>query len=70
MQRRDVLKGMAWGGAAIAAVRMAPAVARPALDGVGAKLAMLERRHGGRLGVAILIPAAVGAKATATTNAS
>jgi len=33
---------------------MLPAVAKPALDGAGAKLAMLERRHGGRLGVAIL----------------
>jgi beta-lactamase class A len=54
MRRRDVLKGMALGGAAIAAVRMLPAAARPALDGAGAKLAMLEHRHGGRLGVAIL----------------
>ena len=54
MRRRDVLKGMALGGAFIAAGRAAPAVAKPALDGVGSKLAMLERRHGGRLGVAIL----------------
>lgn len=54
MRRRDVLKGMALGGAAIVAVRMVPAMARPALDGTGAKLATLERRHGGRLGVAIL----------------
>jgi beta-lactamase class A len=54
MQRRDVLKGMALGGVAVALARMAPATARPALDGAGAKLAMLERRHGGRLGVAIL----------------
>src|SRR6185312_6124073 len=54
MRRRDMLKGMALGGAAIAVARMAPATARPALDGAGAKLAMLERRHGGRLGVAIL----------------
>ena len=54
MRRRDVLKGMALGGAAITTVRMLPAVAKPALDGAGAKLAMLERRHGGRLGVAIL----------------
>lgn len=54
MRRRDVLKGMALGGAAIAAAGLVPAVARPALDGAGAKLAMLERRHGGRLGVAIL----------------
>ena len=54
MRRRDVLKGMALGGAAIAAGRIAPAMAKPALDGTGAQLAMLERRHGGRLGVAIL----------------
>ena len=54
MLRRDLLKGMALGGAAIAAGPVAPALARPALDGAGAKLAMLERRHGGRLGVAIL----------------
>jgi len=54
MRRRDMLKGMALGGAALAVARMAPATARPALDGAGAKLAMLERRHGGRLGVAIL----------------
>lgn len=54
MRRRDVLKGMALGGVAIAAVRLVPAGAKPALDGAGAKLAMLERRHGGRLGVAIL----------------
>ena len=54
MRRRDVLKGMALGSAVIAAGRIAPAVARPAVDGAGAKLAMLERRHGGRLGVAIL----------------
>lgn len=54
MRRRDVLKGMAFGGAAIATVHIVPAMAGPALDGVGAKLAVLERRHGGRLGVAIL----------------
>src|SRR6185437_7612056 len=36
MRRRDVLKGMALGGAAIATVRMLPAVAKPALDGAGA----------------------------------
>lgn len=54
MRRRDVLKGMALGGVAIAAVRLVPAGAKPALDGAGAKLAILERRHGGRLGVAIL----------------
>ncbi|HVX06129.1 MAG TPA: class A beta-lactamase [Rhodanobacteraceae bacterium] len=54
MRRRDVLKGMALGGVAVAAARLVPAVARPALDGAGAKLAMLERRSGGRLGVAIL----------------
>ena len=54
MRRRDVLKGMAFGGAAIATVRIVPAMAGPALDGVGAQLATLERRHGGRLGVAIL----------------
>jgi beta-lactamase class A len=54
MRRREVLRGMALGVAAVAAARMLPAVARPALGGAGAKLAMLERRHGGRLGVAIL----------------
>jgi beta-lactamase class A len=54
MRRRDVLKGMALGGVAIVAGRLAPAAAKPALDGAGAQLAMLERRHGGRLGVAIL----------------
>ena len=54
MRRRDVLKGIALGGAAIAAGRLAPAAAKPVLDGAGAQLAMLERRHGGRLGVAIL----------------
>jgi beta-lactamase class A len=54
MRRRDMLKGMALGGAAMAALRVLPAAARPALSGAGAKLAMLERRHGGRLGVAIL----------------
>ncbi|HKV64944.1 MAG TPA: class A beta-lactamase [Rhodanobacteraceae bacterium] len=54
MRRRDVLKGMALGGAAIAGLRVVPAVATPVLDGAGAKLAMLERRRGGRLGVAIL----------------
>ncbi len=54
MRRREVLKGMALGGAAIAAGRMVPAMAKPAFDGPAAKLVMLERRHGGRLGVAIL----------------
>ena len=54
MRRRDVLKGMTLGGAAIAMARMAPGLAKPALDGVGAKLATLERRYDGRLGVAIL----------------
>jgi beta-lactamase class A len=54
MRRRDVLKGVALGGAAVAAWRGAPAAARPAWSGTGAKLAMLERRYGGRLGVAIL----------------
>lgn len=54
MRRREVLKGLAMAGAVIAAARMAPALARPAPDGAGAKLAMLERQHGGRLGVAIL----------------
>ncbi|WIG55630.1 MAG: Class A beta-lactamase [Rhodanobacteraceae bacterium] len=54
MRRRDVLKGMTLGGAAIAMARMAPGLAKPALDSVEAQLAMLERRYGGRLGVAIL----------------
>ncbi|MGH8215274.1 MAG: class A beta-lactamase [Rhodanobacteraceae bacterium] len=55
MRRRDVLKSMALGGAAIAMGRMAPAAATPGMEeGAEAHLARLERRQGGRLGVAIL----------------
>jgi beta-lactamase class A len=54
MRRREVLKGLAVGSVAIAATRLAPAIAKPATKGTEAKLALLERRHGGRLGVAIL----------------
>ncbi len=51
MQRRDVLKGLLLTGAAVALVRPARVLARN--DDVEARLAGLERRHGGRLGVAI-----------------
>jgi beta-lactamase class A len=54
MRRREVLKDLALGGAAIVAARLAPAIAAPASKGAEAKLALLERRHGGRLGVAVL----------------
>jgi beta-lactamase class A len=54
MQRREVLKGMLLGGAALAATGLGRASAKPAISGVGAQLAMLERRHGGRLGAAVL----------------
>jgi beta-lactamase class A len=54
MRRREVLKGLAVGGAAIVAAHLAPAIAAPASKGAEAKLALLERRHGGRLGVAVL----------------
>ena len=51
MQRRDVLKGLVLTGAAVALVHPARVIARN--DDVEARLARLERRHGGRLGVAI-----------------
>lgn len=55
MKRRDLLKGLMVGGAFMAAVgRGRFATAKPAQDGTGSRLAALERRHGGRLGVAIL----------------
>lgn len=54
MQRRDVLKGVLLGGAALAVGDVVRARARPASSGAGAQLAMLERRSGGKLGVAIL----------------
>jgi beta-lactamase class A len=54
MRRRDLLKGLALGGAAIAMGRMAPVAAKPGIKAARVHLAMLERRHGGRLGVAIL----------------
>lgn len=54
MRRRELLKGLVWVGAVIATERIDPAAARPALVGLGAQLAALERRHGGRLGGAML----------------
>lgn len=54
MQRRELLKGFVFGGAAIAVGRGSFATAKPAPDGPGARLAALEREHGGRLGVVIL----------------
>ena len=51
MQRRDVLKGLVLTGAAFALARPARVVA--STHDVEARLAALERRHGGRLGVAI-----------------
>lgn len=53
MQRRELLKGFVLGGAVFAAWRGSFAAAKPAPDGPGARLAALERKHGGRLGVAI-----------------
>lgn len=53
MRRRELLKGMALGGAAIAMGHLAHAAAETAPSGAGTRLAALERRHGGRLGVAI-----------------
>lgn len=51
MDRRTVLKSAAWG---IAALAVRPAHARPvAGDALQTRLAELEHRHGGRLGVAI-----------------
>ena len=51
MQRRDVLKGLVLTGAAVALARPARVIAKD--DDVDVRLARLERRHGGRLGVAI-----------------
>lgn len=51
MQRRDVLKGLVLTGAAVALARPARVIAKDA--DVEVRLARLERRHGGRLGVAI-----------------
>jgi len=51
MQRRDVLKGLVLTGAAVALAHPARVIARN--DDVEARLARLERTHGGRLGVAI-----------------
>lgn len=53
MQRRDLLKGLVLGGAAVTLGRVAVASAKPATD-AAARLAAIERRDGGRLGVAIL----------------
>lgn len=54
MQRRDMLKGLVLGSAALALGRLAPASAKTATADVASRLAAVERRHGGRLGVAIL----------------
>ena len=54
MQRRELLKGFVFAGAAIATWRGSFAKAEPALDGTDSRLAALEREHGGRLGVAVL----------------
>lgn len=52
MRRRELLQGLALGGALIATRRL-PAAA-PVQDGAATRLAMLERQRGGKLGVAIL----------------
>lgn len=52
MRRRELLQGLALGGALIATRRL-PAGA-PVQGGAATRLAMLERRHGGKLGVALL----------------
>jgi beta-lactamase class A len=54
MQRRDLLKGLIFGGAAVAVGRAGMASAGSATVDVASRLAALERQHGGRLGVAIL----------------
>ncbi|MDE2271879.1 MAG: class A beta-lactamase [Xanthomonadaceae bacterium] len=54
MQRRDLLKGFVLGGAASELGRVAMASAAPLPAGGAARLAAVERRYGGRLGVAIL----------------
>jgi beta-lactamase class A len=54
MQRRDLLKGFVLGGAAVALGRLASASSKAATGDVAARLAAIEHRHGGRLGVAIL----------------
>lgn len=51
MDRRDWLKGMAVGAAALA---MRPSLSWASAQDISAQLAGLERQHGGRLGVAIL----------------
>lgn len=52
MQRRAVLKGLVLAGAAGAFAR--PLRAIPRGEGVESRLAAIERRHGGRLGVSML----------------
>ena len=54
MQRRDLLKGFVLGGAFIALGRAGIASAARLPADVAARLAAVERRYGGRLGVAIL----------------
>lgn len=50
MHRRDLLKGMAVGSVALA---MRPSLLLAGAEDASARLAALERQHGGRLGVAI-----------------
>ncbi|NII09878.1 class A beta-lactamase [Oleiagrimonas sp. C23AA] len=55
MQRRDVLKSMVWGlGAGLAGSRRAWARSAGPRELLHTRLAALEARHGGRLGVAML----------------
>jgi beta-lactamase class A len=51
MNRRELLKGAAFGAIALA---VSPRVLAVQARGVAARLAALEHRHGGRLGVAVL----------------
>jgi beta-lactamase class A len=53
MHRRELLKGVVFGGAALA-LRPSMAASRTGSGDAAARFAALERRHGGRLGVAIL----------------
>lgn len=56
MNRRNLLQGILLGAAALPLHRVAFAMpaASPAVDAIAARLAALERKHGGRLGVAML----------------
>ena len=53
MNRRNLLQGLAFGGAALA-LRSARSIAMAGNNDASARLAALEREHGGRLGVAVL----------------